>query len=60
MTGLFIDIDEYVELSEDEAVDIALRLMMPPPAEEFDWYESEINHPITDKRVLVKYRSTRP
>lgn len=49
MTGLFIDIDEYVELSEDEAVDIAMRLMLPPPAEEFDWYESEINHPITDK-----------
>jgi hypothetical protein len=60
MTGLYLDIDEYLELTEEEAVDIALRLMMPPPAEEFDWYESEINHPITDGRVLKKYRSTRP
>ena len=43
MTGLYLDIDEYLELTEEEAVDIALRLMMPPPTEEFDWYESEIN-----------------
>ena len=60
MTGLYLDIDEYLELTEEEAVEIALRLMMPPPSEEFVWYESEINHSITDGRVLKKYRSTRP
>lgn len=42
MTGLFLDINEYVELTEEEAVDIALRLMLPPPKEEFDWYESKL------------------
>lgn len=54
MTGLFIDIDEYIELTEEGAVDIALKLMMPPPAEEFDYYESEMNQPITNGRSLKR------
>lgn len=60
MTGLYLDIDEYLVLTEEEATDIAMRLLTPPPPEEFDWHESEINHSITDGRVLKKYRSTRP
>lgn len=54
MTGLYLDIEEYAELTEEEAVDMALRYMMPPPKEEFNWYESESNTPIKDNRPNKK------
>lgn len=41
MTGLFLDINDYVYNPEAEAVDEAAR-KLPNYNEEYDWYESKL------------------
>lgn len=41
MTGLYIDISDYVYTPEEEAVEEAVK-RLPKYTEEYDWYESRL------------------